>query len=249
MASGSKGNAYYLKSQNTEILVDDGLSVAEVEKRLKQIGKDAKDIKAIFLTHEHNDHISGVVGFCDKYGAKLFVHSRTRLAIAFLTEKIADKIQIFDLNDFYFEDLTISPFMVSHDAVFPLGFSFYCMGKKVSILTDSGYVSPDTLEAVAGSDIAVIESNHDENMLLLGSYPAKLKRRIAGREGHLSNVEAARCAKTLCESGTKTIILAHLSEKNNLPSLALETTKNLICNKDVEVCVATQNAPTKLFIL
>ena len=249
LASGSKGNAYYLKSLDTEILVDDGLALADIEKRLKEIGKDPQNIKAIFLTHEHSDHVSGVVAFCAKYGAKLFVHRRARIAIDFLAGKITDKIELFDLADFYFEAFTISPFLLSHDATFPVGYSFYSMGKKVSILTDSGYVPEDAFEAVCGSDLVVLESNYDLNMLICGPYPAKLKRRISGEEGHLSNTDAAICAARLADSGTKTIVLAHLSEKNNLPSVALETTKATLGERKVELFVSNQYKPTKIFIV
>ena len=249
LASGSKGNAYYLKSCDTEVLIDNGLSLADIEKRLKSIGKSPSAIKAIFLTHEHTDHVSGVVAFCAKYGAKLFVHKRARQAIDFLAGKIANQIEVFDLADFYFEALTISPFLLSHDAAFPVGFSFYSMGKKVSILTDSGYVPEDVFESISGSDLVALESNYDLSMLITGPYPAKLKRRISGEEGHLANADAAVCAKRLADTGTKTIVLVHLSEKNNIEEIAFDCTKAALGDRKVELCVSNQYKPTKLFIV
>lgn len=246
LASGSKANAYYISAQNTEILVDCGLSVAEIEKRLFLIGKNPQNIKAIFLTHEHSDHVAGVVGFCAKYGALLFVHRMARNAIAFLTGKIDSQIRTFDTADFYFEALTVSPFLISHDAAFPVGFSFYSMGKKVTIMIDTGVVTADMLAAAAGCNAIVLEANHDVNMLLSGSYPAHLKRRILGREGHLSNDAAAEVAEFLAGQGTQKIILGHLSQKNNLPELAKACVYNKVCEK-CEIYVASQSAPTKIF--
>ena len=246
LASGSKGNAYYISAQNTEILVDNGLSIADIEKRLIAVGKDPKNIKAIFLTHEHRDHIAGVAAFCNKYNSLLFVHKRALGAVSFMTQKIANKIRTFDTADFYFESLTVSPFETSHDAAYPVAFSFYSLGKKVTILTDTGEVTPEMIAAIEGSTAIVLEANHDTRMLLLGDYPAKLKRRIKGREGHLSNEDAAEVAKTLVHTGTKIVILGHLSEKNNFPEIAKACVYDSVGDL-CELYVANQQEPTKIF--
>ena len=249
LASGSRGNSYYISSGGTEVLVDDGLSLADIENRLAMIGKRPENIKAIFLTHEHRDHLSGVVAFCLKYNAKFYVHKRAIRVISFMIEKIIKNVVLFGDEDFYFENFTVSTFALSHDSAHPIGFSFYSMGKKVTVLTDTGIVPQESLEAIIGSDLIFLESNHDVQMLLYGPYPARLKKRILSEQGHLSNDYSAEITSFLAQNGTKTVVLSHLSEKNNLPSKAIETAEKAIsaCGKTVHLFVAYQEKPTRIF--
>lgn len=249
LASGSKANATFLQADDTCVLIDCGLSVKELERRLKMVGKDARQINAVFLTHEHRDHISGLVSFCKKYSVPVFVHARVNAKYGFMLEPIKDQVKTFVNSDFYFGSLTISPFLLSHDSECCVGFSFYHMGKKVSIATDTGFVPSAAIDAMRGSDIAFLESNHDQQMLIYGPYNARLKRRIASEEGHMSNKMCASVAVSLAAWGTKRFVLCHLSAQNNTPDKALGTVESALLNAgySVNLEVASQYMPTKVF--
>ena len=251
IASGSKGNCSIIQTDGTCVLVDCGLPVREVEARLKSSGFLPERVEAIFLTHEHVDHVSGVVAFCSKYGTLLFLHKKVFYRFSYMFEKIKDKIRIFDFTDFYFQDLTVSPFELSHDSECCTGFSFYNIGKKVSFATDTGYISAESLQKMEQSDIVFLESNHDSHMLVVGPYPARLKKRIASEEGHLSNDLAAKYACELARKGTKIFVLSHLSETNNLPEKAFQTVSDALCTSgfSCKVIVAKQAGLPDIFEL
>lgn len=230
-------------------MVDDGLNLKETEKRMGEVGVDPKKIMAIFLTHEHNDHLAGVVAFAKKYGCLVFLHKQVFLELSFMFEKVKDQVRVFDCNDFYFGALTVSPFATSHDAIYPVGFSFYHCGKKATILTDTGYVTPEAEKGAEGSDIVFVESNHDKQMLVYGPYNAKLKRRIASDVGHLSNTDCAKFCEQLARGGTRMFVLSHLSQANNTKQIARKTCENQLENAGF-VCkieVADQYLPTPMF--
>ena len=251
MASGSRGNASLIEAGGTTVLVDCGLPVRELEKRIVLVGKNPKKVEAVFLTHEHRDHLSGLVAFCHKYNALAFVHEKVFYKFSYLFEKIRDNVRVFSFSDFYFGSLTVSPFELCHDSVCCVGFAFYCGGKKVSFATDTGYLPDVALEAMQGSDIVFLESNHDQKMLLFGPYDARLKRRIASEEGHLSNADCAKAVVGLARGGTKSFVLCHLSQENNLPEIARNTVAEAAVDAgyQIELEVASQNNPTKIFVM
>ncbi|MBX7150634.1 MBL fold metallo-hydrolase [bacterium] len=221
LASGSKGNCVYLKAGETECLIDAGLSCREIEKRLNTIGTNAAKIRHIFMTHEHVDHIQGLPVFTKKYTVEVHMNQSMYLHAGSMVSN-KTRVHLFD-DTFTVEQMLIEPFSISHDAIDPVGYCFHYQGKKASVLTDFGYATQLVKEKIKQSHVLIIESNHDERMLMEGSYPWPLKQRIAGRLGHLSNRQAAALIQESIHPELKHVILAHLSEENNRPSVAIET--------------------------
>lgn len=255
LASGSKGNCIYIESKNAKILIDLGLTVTAVCEKLQQISVDPKDITAIFITHEHIDHCLGVGAFARKYKTKIYVHTSGYPYIIKKIGKIApEQVVTFVNSEFFVEDLTITPFVLPHDSNFCVGYSFVCGSNKISVATDLGFMSEKTLNYLKKSDVLFIESNHDEKMLLNNpKYSASLKTRILSNRGHLSNVACGKALVELVKSGVKQVVLSHLSEENNTPSLAYNTVKKVLANsgiiegENVFVDVATQGKIGTLF--
>lgn len=224
--SSSKGNSFYIGSETEGILIDAGRSCKQIETALKNIGVAPKTIQNIFITHEHNDHVQGLRVFANKYQPKVYATGGTLGALddmGILTEKYdAFCLQhTVDLSDF-----SVSFFRTSHDAAESCGFLVETKaGKKIALATDLGVMTDGVFSAIEGADAILLESNHDVKMLENNPiYPYSLKRRILGEKGHLSNEVSAATAERLLKSGTKQILLGHLSEQNNLPQLAYETT-------------------------
>lgn len=255
LASGSAGNMTYIESNKTRILVDLGLGIREAEARLLAIGVDPASIDAIFITHEHVDHIGGVKAFVRKYHTKVCVHERGYNALLEKTV-VPEELRLkFTDRDFMFGDILVRSYQLSHDAFCCVGYTFVNRGHKISIATDTGVVPSYAIEGMAGSDIIVIEANHNVQMLLDNpQYTAYLKRRILSARGHLSNDEcAATIYKLVTRAPTFQFILAHLSEKNNTPmkcfkevvgNLALAGIKE---GEDVYIDIALQDRPTRMF--
>ncbi len=235
LSSGSEGNLTYVETEHSRILVDDGLSCKETQERLKLIGVDGKDLDAIVLTHEHSDHIKGVNVFSKKYDLPVYAHNDVWQGLYDKFDKIPDRNKKIFTDDFAINDLIISPVEVPHD-VKCFGFSLTENGKKISILTDLGHTNDKIFEAVKGSTLIYLEANHDLDMLKnCEKYPFTLKLRIAGPKGHLSNDAAEEFIERLVKSGTKQIVLAHLSKENNSPEFAFNyITKKLSKNGLVE---------------
>ncbi|MBR1748040.1 MAG: MBL fold metallo-hydrolase [Clostridia bacterium] len=231
LGSGSKGNCSLLSDGRTSILIDAGLAPTAIVKRLSDFGLDLSDIDGLLLTHEHDDHIRAV----EQIAPFLHVYSHPDTLDAVEKRQrvpLHSRMEIGE-EEFSIGTLDIRPFRVSHDAAHPFGFSVKDFETKVTYMTDTGYVSKGMLSVAKGSDLVVLESNHDKDLLTRGVYPYYLKRRILSDQGHLSNEESALAAYDLIESGAKRIVLAHLSEQNNLPELAYWTTENYLSSKGV----------------
>lgn len=219
--SGSSGNSIYIGSRNGGILVDIGVSAKRCNAALRNIGVDPDKIKAVFVTHEHSDHISGVRVFASQHKTPVFATPATmeelsRGAVVNSNVEAHDLNCAVDLGDMY-----VSCFHNSHDAVDCVGYKIeFSDGRTVSVCTDTGYVTEEAKQAVSGSDLVFLESNHEISMLQNGAYPYPLKKRILSDKGHLSNTAADLFAKELLESGTTRFVLSHLSRENNLPEIA-----------------------------
>lgn len=220
MSSGSDGNATYIETESARILVDAGISSTEIAKRLALIGVTPADLDAIVITHEHSDHIKGLDVLSSRYDLPIFADGEVWVGLKDKLKRIKEKnIKTFT-GDFEIKDLLISPVEIPHD-VKCFGFSFLNGQSKASILTDLGHTNEKILNAVKGSSLVYLESNHDIAMLKgCSKYPLSLKMRILGPHGHLSNDAAADFAKQLVENGTRQIVLSHLSKNTNTPELA-----------------------------
>ena len=219
--SSSSGNSTYIGSENTSILIDAGLAGKHITSALEQIGRDPRSIKGILVTHEHSDHIKGVGIISRKFDIPVYANAATWEAMLPKIGSINERnIRTVDKGDFFIGDLMITPIPLFHDAADPMGYSVACGGRRISVMTDTGKVSKAMIEKTAGSQIVLLESNHDVQMLKCGSYPYELKRRILSTHGHLSNEDCGLCAVELAKQGVKGILLGHLSKENNFEELA-----------------------------
>ena len=234
--SGSGGNCTYIGNGSDGILIDLGISARKTREALYNIGVDDESIKAVFITHEHSDHVSGFKVFSKNHKIKYYMTQGTydgMRAKGFMNDS-ADCV-ILGEEPVEIGDMQIGKFATSHDTLEPCGFTVNIAGgRKISVVTDLGIVTDEVINAVKGSDLILLESNHDINMLQCGTYPYQLKRRILGHKGHLSNDSCAETAKELVESGTTRLVLGHLSRENNLPELAYKTTVSLLTQAGME---------------
>lgn len=231
--SGSSGNSYLIETDESKILIDAGKSGIKIEKELKKLNINPEDINAILLTHEHTDHFQSVSTLSRKHKIPVFVSSNIRNLLNFKTPD--EFIHTFDSNkDFYINDLNIVPFRLSHDAADPVGFSFNNKDSKLSLATDTGVFNENIIDSISDSDIAIIESNYEENLIEVSRYPYYLKRRIKSEKGHLSNKQMQELIKILSDKNVNKFILAHLSKENNHPDIVKQSAMIAIENKEIK---------------
>lgn len=248
--SGSGGNAYLLRHKGTDILIDAGVNSRALCAALRSVGSSPENLSAIFITHEHIDHVRALDVFCKS--VKIPVHIPDICANNMPYFPGIALSSLFCRHDIIFsenigENIAVHSFAVSHDSAAGVGyrFDFTDTGDSFAIATDTGYVTPGMHEYMAGVHTAVIEANYDEAMLMCGAYPYPLKKRILSSCGHLSNEASALFAAELEESGTKYITLAHLSRENNYPPLAEKTVAAKLCGK-ARLCIAAPSEPVLL---
>ena len=221
LASSSAGNATLVATSRTRLLIDAGLSRKETGERLAVLGLDLRSLDAILITHEHSDHTAGLPVLAkrrDGVHTPVYVSRLTARAIAW--GECQPHLETFQAgSSFTVGDIEVTSFTIPHDAADPVGFSLRAEGIKVSIATDLGYLPSSVREHLRGSDVLLLESNHDLNMLKVGPYPWSVKQRVMGRMGHLSNDAACSFLREDLDSRTSTLILGHLSEHNNHPAL------------------------------
>lgn len=221
LSSGSEGNMFYLESEKVKVLIDIGLSCNEAVRRLGLIGVKPNEIDVILVTHEHNDHTKGVDAFSYKFDIPVFAHRDVWENMNIKLKKTPSKNRRFyETEGFRLRDVQVKAVPLPHD-VPCFGYIFENNGSKISILTDIGHTNERILDSVRGSQLVYLEANYDRDMLTAGTkYPPALKRRISGGRGHISNDEAAIVIRSLVMTGTRQIVLAHLSKENNTPLLA-----------------------------
>ncbi|KAA9014578.1 MBL fold metallo-hydrolase [Niallia endozanthoxylica] len=222
LASGSTGNATFIEAENHSFLVDAGFSGKQMEALFEQVGRDISKLSGIFVTHEHSDHIKGVGILARKYKLPIYANEKTWKAMDHLIGEIPTEQKfIFGMETVKsFGSVDIESFGVSHDAAEPMFYVFHHEGKKLVIITDTGYVSDRMKGTISNADTYVFESNHDVSMLRMGRYPWNIKRRILSDVGHVSNEDAALAMSDVIGDQTKGIYLAHLSLDNNMKDLA-----------------------------
>ena len=228
LGSGSKGNALLLECGETRVLIDAGFSARRIGERLGTIGVDPHSISALLLTHEHRDHVCGLASVVKRWAWPVYLTAGTASAageaLAGATTHLLAPGATLSVGS-----LTVSPVRTSHDAAEPVAFvaTSERSGMRMAVVTDLGVVTNGVREAVRHADVLVVESNHDEVMLQTGPYPYHLKRRVAGNHGHLSNRAAGELVAECMHRGLQQVILAHLSETNNTPAVALEAMRGV----------------------
>ncbi len=238
LASGSRGNSALVSSTATRILVDAGISCRETFKRMKSLGEDPASLSAILITHEHSDHVYGLATLAKKLRIPIYMTGATHAAWsrAMRTEKgerpQLERLERFESGHrFQVGDIEVKPFTIPHDAADPVGFTFRVEGAKVSVATDLGYLPANVRDHLRGSDILVMESNHDVEMLRGGSYPWVVKQRVASNVGHLSNTALADFFTGDYDNSAAFVVLAHLSEENNHPEIALREAQKALAKR------------------
>ena len=222
LGSGSRGNATFIRTERLRLLIDAGMSRKEIAKRLEMIGEEPDGIDAVLITHEHNDHASGLRTLVKELPVQVFLTWGTISALH-AEEYELNGAQIVPVQPgvpFIAGDAQILPFSVPHDAAEPVAFSITCGAVKVTQLTDIGFMPDLVAERLRGSHMLILESNHDLEMLRVGPYPWNLKQRLMGRFGHLSNMAVGRFIREQHDGLAEHFVLAHLSSKNNHPELA-----------------------------
>ncbi len=259
LASGSHGNSIYVEQGSTKLLIDAGLSGREIETRLQNCGKSMEGMTGVIVTHEHRDHASGVGVLSRRYELPVYATQGTWEGMGSIIGKI-DPIHQHNLKKqgFQLEDFFIEPFPVSHDAREPVGLTLYGKGqdgqtKKLGLATDSGVFTPIMKQYLAGSHGLILESNHDMDMLAHSRYPYYLKQRIKSRKGHLSNHALAENLPNVLNSDLNHLVLGHLSDENNCPSLVHNTIDQVLKQNDdgcqLSYQVALRRGPEVMFEL
>ena len=241
LGSGSKGNSTLIEIENTRILIDVGFSYRALKEKLDAINVDPLTIDYILITHDHSDHIYGLKTYLKNY--KPFVY---------ISKKIADQLFDFEYeNIIYLEDelkindILITTLQTSHDATDSCGYLITYKDESLVYVTDTGYIHSKVLNKIKNKTYYIFESNHDIDMLINGKYPQYLKQRIWSDKGHLSNELAGSYLSKIVGENTKKIVLAHLSEENNTPKIALDTVNRILKDSDIkkEVITASQYEP------
>lgn len=234
LTSGSSGNATFVSDGNSKILIDCGMSGSRLKSSLAEIDVDIADLDAVLITHEHSDHIKGLGVIARKYHIPVYATFKTFAGMKNIGE-FDDSLKNAISGELEIGNIGIKAFSIPHDAADPVGYNFFIDNQKLTLATDIGKMNDTVFESIKGSKYVILESNHDVDILRLGSYPYSLKKRILSPYGHLSNEDAAKTALRLAETGTEHFMLAHLSRENNLPEIAHVTTENMFRSNDIKL--------------
>ena len=253
LCSGSSGNATYIEAGGARLLIDAGVSCKRVAELLGRIGVEPGSLSAVLVTHEHVDHVRGVNVLSKKYDLPVYANAETWSMLRETLKDVAPKnVCVFESDrDFYLAGVRVLPFTVPHDAIHCVGFTVSAGGKKVGVCTDLGRVDARILSILSGCDLLLLEANHDVDMLMAGSYPYLLKKRILSGNGHLNNDDCGKALLKLHETGVKNVILGHLSKENNYPELAMVAVRSVLeeagAADDMQIAIALREEPTGIF--
>lgn len=227
LASGSSGNAVLVFNETTSLLIDAGISAKRICDGLKQLGIEPAQLDAICITHSHSDHISGLRVLLKRVLCPIYATEATGAVIARQVEGAAGRLHTLRPQEpICFGSLRVQAFSTPHDAPGSVGYTVSDGERKCSVVTDLGFVTEEVRQSIYGSQLALVEANHDVDWLKSGAYPPYLKRRILGDGGHLSNEDSGELCCELAEHGTKKLVLAHLSQENNTP----ERARSVVCS-------------------
>ena len=257
LASGSSGNAALLATEKTRILLDAGLSMRELGKRLVAAGEDLGRIDAILITHEHSDHVAGLPVLARRKEIARNANLGASIYLTWLTEPAIDWgparpdcLETFQAGaSFQIGDIAVQSFSVPHDAVDPVGFCFEAEGVRIGVVTDLGYVPDSVKYHLRRTDLLVLEANHDLDMLKVGPYPWAVKQRVMSRVGHLSNLVMSDYLLSDMDSSTAHLVLGHISEQNNHPEIVRLVAAEALERRGLStrLSLAAQRAPTEVF--
>ena len=242
--SGSKGNCTIILLDYINLIIDIGISYKKLIESLDKLNININEITGLLITHNHKDHISGLTTFLNKTNISIFIPKKMYKSLKSEIPELTEDRCIFIDDEDKILDVNLKLIHTSHDAPFSIGYDIIYKDKELIYITDKGYLNRKILNNIKNKDIYIIESNHDEKMLMDGPYPRFLKERVISDYGHLSNNTTAKYLQKIIGDKTKYIILAHLSETNNTEELALSTIKELIPDK--EIIIATQKEGTSL---
>ncbi len=231
LASGSKGNALLVASGRTCLLIDAGLSARELCRRLDSVGISPQELTGVAITHEHVDHVRGLGLLSRRYSLPVYLHHAVAGSLAD-SERPARVVEFDSGHDLQFQDFLLRAFPVTHDAVATVGFTVTGLCGKLGVATDLGVATRLVAEELRHCRALVLESNHDEELLREGPYPWPIKQRIKSSHGHLSNRDSAALLENLCWTGLETVCLAHLSDTNNHPELAVSAARAVLDRQD-----------------
>lgn len=256
--SGSSGNSIFVGSEKAKILIDAGLPGKKIDEALNSIGQNPSEIDGIFITHEHIDHIKGVGVLSRKYDIPIYAPHDTWVAMENNIGKIKEhNIKVMDRRAMVsIKDIEIKSFVIPHDAAAPVGYTINLGKKQASVATDFGTFTREIEDSIKDSDVILIESNYNPQMLDMGPYPYNLKLRIKESYGHLSNEDCGEAIVKILKSGLgKQIILGHLSNTNNTPDLAELTVRDILAENNIKIgsdvflSMANRHNPSKIITL
>ncbi len=258
LASGSSGNCYYLGTDTCAILIDAGIGIRTIKKTLKDAQIPMDSIQAVFVTHDHADHIKAVGHLGEKHNIPVYTTARIHEGINksyCMTEKLNGSARYLEKGEpMFLGDFRIESFEVPHDGTDNVGYCIEVDGKTFSFLTDLGEITETAASYICKANYLILEANYDEEMLRMGPYPHYLKERIAGTNGHLSNRATAEFLAENIHEDLRYIWLCHLSKDNNHPELAYKTVeyqlraKGVLVGKDVQLLALKRNTPSELYV-
>ena len=251
LGSGSKGNSIFVESGSTAILVDGGFSGREIAERLSRIDRDISCLKGVFVTHEHHDHISGVGVVSRRCRVPVFANEGTYRGAGKRLTKLFKRGEFETGDAVEFDGLLVRSFAISHDTADPVGFVIEDDTSRLGICTDTGIPTRLISRRMAQCDALVVEFNHDPVMLKNGPYPQSLKQRVNSSQGHLSNSDGAGLLDSVIHDSLRQVVLAHLSETNNLPEIAYKEAEKVVKDRlELSILsISDQQCPTQLFEL
>lgn len=256
--SGSSGNALYVATERTRLLIDAGLPGKTVVDALCGIGVNPASLSAILITHEHTDHVKGAGILSRKFNLPIYATPGTWYAMEQSIGPVRERNrrEFYPDTDFFVDDIGVTPFDIPHDAAEPVGYRLNHGAFSVATATDMGIIRKNVLAQLSGVDILLLESNHDPEMLKQNPhYSQALKKRILGNKGHLSNDACAEAVLSLADTGVRHVVLGHLSAENNLPELAYGTTcraldrAGILCGQDVTVDMAWRDRVGGVYVI